>query len=750
MERYRTDREALLERAVPGTDAAGRLAALTDEAIAELADAAGARLPGRWAVCALGGWGAGAMLPASDVDVLILAEAPERTLKPFAEAVLYPLWDAGLKVGHQVRSARAHRSSCGGDDLETLTASLTGRIIAGDREYAARALDSVASDARRRRRKVLRMLASRERPGSPYLLEPQLKEGAGGRRDFDELVWTAAVLSGQRTSHPHALVAAGHMTAEELKIVTVAAHVIAAARWELQAAGCGDLMSLDAAADLATDPESVQAALASTAAVLDRVRRRVRGEREAACQPLSAEELFGLLDVGATSLPEVLEAAHSGRLDDLVPGIRELLVLRRPGLTHTLTVGAHQLKAAALLGDIGANGPSSAALSAARASVGDLRPVQAAALAHDAGKRRSGPGHALRGEAPARDCARKLGLDDDGIRDAGDLVRLHLHLIETALRDDIDDEDAVLRAASAIGRRELVAPLHLLTAADSLATGPGAWTPWHDALVGALAARLDAALADDVEGAGLAIRGEAVRSDALASLAEDDARRFVEQAPLRYLASRDTATVAHDAALVASLTSGDAADVRLDVRIGPAPGTFLATVAALDRPELFSRAAGALALAGLDILGADAYPAPDRRALDVFTVSSATKRPVDHSTWQAVERYLKAALRDRLELRTRLAERRRHYPPTARVRSEISTEPGAYGTVVRVTASDRPGLLHDIADAIATSGLDIRWAKAVTADGIARDVFSVVDVDGLPVSDPGVLGHVAMRLREVE
>ena len=46
----------------------------------------------------------------------------------------------------------------------------------------------------------------------------------------------------------------------------------------------------------------------------------------------------------------------------------------------------------------------------------------------------------------------------------------------------------------AIGRRELVAPLHLLTVADSLATGPGAWGPWHDALVGTLVSRLDAAL----------------------------------------------------------------------------------------------------------------------------------------------------------------------------------------------------------------------------------------------------------------
>ena len=44
--------------------------------------------------------------------------------------------------------------------------------------------------------------SSRPRPGSPYLLEPDLKEGAGGRRDFDELTWTAATLTGRPTIRP--------------------------------------------------------------------------------------------------------------------------------------------------------------------------------------------------------------------------------------------------------------------------------------------------------------------------------------------------------------------------------------------------------------------------------------------------------------------------------------------------------------------------------------------------------------------
>jgi UTP:GlnB (protein PII) uridylyltransferase len=92
----------------------------------------------------------------------------------------------------------------------------------------------------------------------------------------------------------------------------------------------------------------------------------------------------------------------------------------------------------------------------------------------------------------------------------------------------------VLAAAARIGRRELVAPLHLLTAADSRATGPTTWSPWTAALVGTLASRLDEALSPDVDGAGIAARGELVRATALARMqpATPFERSFIARAPL--------------------------------------------------------------------------------------------------------------------------------------------------------------------------------------------------------------------------
>jgi [protein-PII] uridylyltransferase len=542
-------------------------------------------------------------------------------------------------------------------------------------------------------------------------------------------------------------VSEGALTSEELAELVSAADVLAAARWELQRDGWGERLSADAAESLSSvDPELVQHSLGVTAVTLERARARLADVPEIPAEPFSAEKVFALLDRGDEAFAELALGAQASRLDGLLPGFGGLMSVRRPGLGHQLTVGAHCLKTATLVGESGA----ASALGRSRDTLDDVRLVQVAALTHDAAKQEGGAGHADRGAAPAADAARAFGLGPTESASVGELVRHHLLLVETALRADLDDEDAILHCAAQIGRRDLLAPLHVLTAADSLATGPATWSPWTETLVGTLVSRLDTALSEETDGAGLAARGEAVRQAALATAPDGTAQHaFVRSATLRYLAARRPADVLRDADLVTSLeTCGTAQAAFTAVSGGPVEGTHTVTVAAPDRPELLARLAGAFALAGLDILSVDAYGEPDSIALDSFVVASSTGRAVTSETFSALERFIRAALLDRLELATRLAERRRHYPPRADTPLSVDTAPGGWDTIVRVTASDRPGLLHDLALAVAQTGVDIRWAKVQTIDGVARDTFHIVGPDGGPVDDPGVLGHLAMRIRE--
>jgi len=750
---YLEQRDALIRDAVPGTDPARRLARLTDEMLVTLARDAERLVPAksRWALLALGGYGAGALLPASDLDLLLITDSTPSTFKPFIEAILYPLWDAGLKVGHQVRSSRDQTRAVR-EELATLTAALTGRTLTGDPALGTDALGACARDARKRSKEVLAAMRGRPRPGSPYLLEPDLKEGAGGRRDFDELTWIAAVLSGNPQAGPEALMNLEVLTADELTRIRNAAEAVTEARWELQALGGGQLMSLEAAEDLQVDASRVQGALADTCHILDIVRRRTSGTPATHEAPPRAEEVFALAIEGESQLAQLEELAWRGNLEHLIPGMATLMPLRRPGLAHTLTVGAHCLKAACVVSRIGADIDAGPAAARSAQTVADPRALVAAALVHDVGKRISGPGHADRGEAEARAAGSLLGLDEDACEKVAQLVRHHLLLVETATRSDLDDEDAILSAAGALGDRELLGPLHLLTIADSMATGPGAWNEWTAALIGKLVTRLDVALGSDADGAGISAAAQATRAAALQGLADQspNERAFIRDAPLRYLASREPAVVLEHAALVAQLAEERAPGahaVRVDV--GPLEHTYHLTVATRDRHGILATLAGVMALAGLDILAVEAIGTRSGIALDTFTVRSATLAPVSTDNWSRFDRLLEAALRDRLAIGVRLSERRRHYraSSTGIDRVEVlANDP--YAAVVRVRATDRAGLLYDIARAMAESGLEIRSMTATTKHDTADDVFRVTDSNG-QVPEEGLLGMLRMRLREL-
>src|SRR5579883_1871402 len=87
------------------------------------------------ALGAVGSFGRGAVALRSDADVALVVDPREVSMKQagaFAEALLYPLWDATLSVGHQVLSA-AEAISLAQKDLPTATALLDLRPLAGNR-----------------------------------------------------------------------------------------------------------------------------------------------------------------------------------------------------------------------------------------------------------------------------------------------------------------------------------------------------------------------------------------------------------------------------------------------------------------------------------------------------------------------------------------------------------------------------------------------------------------------------------------
>ena len=737
---YLAHRTRLIADAAPGLRAARSLAALTDEAIRHRAQEASSAVRVPFALFALGGYGAGRLLPHSDIDLLVVSRGSAADLDPLVRSVLYALWDGGLTVGHQVRSPKAQLAALG-EDVRNGTGFLTARLLAGDVALGERVIADGFARLRRDARALRAAILDRDRPGSPYLLEPDLKEGAGGQRDVDELVWHAAMLAGAPADGIGPLRHAGLLSTGEAERVAASLEILTASRWLVHLAhGRGvNLLTLDDAELPGLDADSVQRTMAHTHHTLMAVRTRLGGRAPGPARDLTLPDLRLLAAGGPVALADAEAAAHAGAFDAALPGFETLMTLRHPALSHRFTVGAHSLRAV-----------QEAAAELDHPGVDRLTPAirdatLVAALAHDIGKHDAPADHAARGAATAERCALALGLDSRQAVMVRTLVAEHLTLAEMAAHEDPSDEDAVLAAAARLGDADIIAPLFVLTAADMRATGPDVWTAWRAALMADLAARLEGALSPDVNGAGIVEAAEATRAEATRAAASAGASRailaFLEQASLRYLARRSADDVLRDARLVQSI-AGPGAPGRFGIglRAGPADGTWLIDVVTRDRPGLFAMLSGILALTGIDVLTAEAFTARNGIALDSFAVTSATRAAVDAGTLNVFERTLGLALAGRLELEVRLAERRRHYPArSAAADTLVEIGPrSAFTTRVRVRTADRVGLLHDLARAIDAFGLDVRRATITTLSGMADDVFEITDDEGGP-PDPDAL-----------
>src|SRR5512132_2605220 len=198
--------QAVLLKDRHGRRCAERLCFVQDEIIRILYSAATRHLyrspvpsgAERMAVVATGGYGRGLMAPESDIDLLFILPYKQTAWgEQVAEAILYCLWDMGMKVGHATRSVDESIRQARGD-MTIRTAILETRFLTGDRplydELVARFDKEVVQGTAAEF--VTAKLAEREerhrRGGqSRYLVEPNVKDGKGGLRDLHTLYWIA-------------------------------------------------------------------------------------------------------------------------------------------------------------------------------------------------------------------------------------------------------------------------------------------------------------------------------------------------------------------------------------------------------------------------------------------------------------------------------------------------------------------------------------------------------------------------------
>ena len=175
------------------------------------------------AVIATGGYGRGLQAPGSDIDLLFLLPYKQTAWgESIAEAILYCLWDTGLKVGHATRSVDECIRQAKAD-MTIRTAILEARFLLGDKNLFDELIKRFDNDVVRNTAAqfVAAKLAEREervrRSGqSRYLVEPNVKDGKGGLRDLHTLFWIAKYV--YRVREPDELIKRGVFDKHEYQL----------------------------------------------------------------------------------------------------------------------------------------------------------------------------------------------------------------------------------------------------------------------------------------------------------------------------------------------------------------------------------------------------------------------------------------------------------------------------------------------------------------------------------------------------
>ncbi|GAB3955685.1 hypothetical protein GCM10027614_65740 [Micromonospora vulcania] len=503
------------------------------------------------ALLAVGGLGRRQCAPYGDLDLVLLHAGVPGT-DELAASVWYPIWDAGLRLDHSVRTV-AEALSVAQDDVKVALGLLDARLVTGDRALAD-ALIRTAADHWRR-------TAVRQLPGLrevttarwqahgelAFLLEGDLKEAAGGLRDVGLL---RAISAAGITDALRPAVRAAHL---RLLDTRDALHQQVGRRVDRLVAqerdGVARLLGLEDSDALmrrvAGDARTVSHALDDAFRAADRLRSgRSRGaagrppRRPVARDVVEhdGELVLARTAIGARPDPSLslrMAAAAAATRLPIARATCEWLAAYCPPLPAPWPAEAR----AALTTLLGA-GPGlvpawetcdryglvdgwlpewtrlrslpqhnpvhrytldrhlvqtahEASLHAREVDRPDL--LLLGALLHDIGKGLPGD-HSTVGVPLAEAVATRIGLPAAEAELIGTLVRLHLLLPDVATRRDLADPVTIASVAEAVGDTGTLDLLHALVRADAAATGPAAWSDWKGRLVAELVARVRTAL----------------------------------------------------------------------------------------------------------------------------------------------------------------------------------------------------------------------------------------------------------------
>jgi [protein-PII] uridylyltransferase len=806
-----------------------------------------------FAILALGGYGRNEQCVYSDIDLLLLFKSivPDET-KQLIKEIIYPLWDIGLEVSPGTRTIK-ETIALASDDIEVLTAHMDARQICGSTSLYANFRKQLQEKViHKKKSKMLISLIDiskyrHERFGdSSSLLEPNIKEGQGGLRDYHSMLWMARLLKGLKV--PKDLEYLGCISQNEysrlrhslafLWKIRNHLHILSARKndqlhFELQTQLSSRLNYKENnelkpvelfLSELQGHMETIKKLHMIMIRELKPAKRRFNFKRkilftplekniyverellffkspESIIQrpelmmkifvesarlklPLSAEahrlieDFCSLIDekfvekksvikdferilITHTPMFNVLhEMLATGLLGKIIPEFNGIANRIQYDQYHVYPVDKHVLKTVQRLKSFGVNDSShqcDLCSTLYRELKRKKRDLLWAALLHDIGKNDSQGDHSEKGEIIAKNILRRFGYGPRKSNQIALIIKEHLFLITMATRRDVDDEQTAIACARRIHTVEQLNMLYLLTVADSMSTGPNAWSDWVDQLL----KKLYYSTLSTIENGELATEEaiQKIEKKKIGLLKKNEKNpdqqelihtcfKFMSE---RYLLYSSVNEMDRHIKLYESLSNQS---VVMHVEKEPETNTRVLTICAKDRPGLFSIITGILSICNISICAARVHTWRNRIALDIFKVIAPKDHLYEDQMWQKIENKIQESLSSDLLIHQELAEQAERVSWDKHLKYEsakirIDNQMSAFYTIIEVFALDRPGLLFGITDTLYRSGYTIYFAKIATKHDQVVDIFYIKDLNGYKIQSNTQVQSLKQKISDI-
>ena len=465
-----------------------------------------------------------------------------------------------------------------------------------------------------------------------------------------------------------------------------------------------------------------------------------------------ANDLFLSLLIDYGNPERVLRRMNEvGFLGAFIPDFGRIVALMQFNMYHWFTVDEHTIQCLKVLSEIEKlpkNYGTAVEEIFSRKSL-NRKVLYLSILFHDIGKGLEND-HSIEGEKIATKLCKRFSLKDSERKKICWLVRNHLMMSDFAQKRDLSDQKTIIDFQEYVTDRETLDLLFILTVCDIKGVSSDAWNNWKKSLLESLYFQTLKLVSKDIK-----VETRSERIDTAKTKLKGYLQGFnnedIKKETLRhfdaYWLVLDTPTQKLIAEMIIRLEQDP-------LQVEPAYDNERDITKIIfvmeDHPGIFSRLAGALAIASANVIDAKTFTTKDGIANFIFWIQDNLGKKYDERKTKKLLETVKKTLsgeiitKSILEKQDKIKDREKYFEVPTKI--SFDNKGSHKQTMIEVDTRDRLGLLYDITNTLFRNQITIRSAVIATYGEQAVDTFYVNDLFGEKITSSQKLEQVRKEL----